>query len=167
DPLVRSLARRLSRFAWGKVEHDIMKVLYESVINPRERHRLGEYYTPDWLAERMVDATIVDPLATRALDPACGSGTFLFHAVRRYLDAFDATGGSTAEAITGATSHVLGMDVHPVAVTFARVTYLLAIGIDRLRQPDRGPVSIPVYLGDTLQWGQEQNLLTQGALTVA
>ena len=52
----RTLARRLARFAWGKVEHDVMKVLYESVIEAQERHRLGEYYTPDWLAEQIVAA---------------------------------------------------------------------------------------------------------------
>ena len=51
---IRTLARRLARFAWGKVEHDVMKVLYESVISVSERHRLGEYYTPDWLAEEIV-----------------------------------------------------------------------------------------------------------------
>ena len=26
----------------------------ESVIDPDTRHKLGEYYTPDWLAEKMV-----------------------------------------------------------------------------------------------------------------
>ena len=35
---VRTLARRLTRFAWGQVEHDVMKVLYESVISTSERH---------------------------------------------------------------------------------------------------------------------------------
>ena len=62
-----------------------MKVLYESVISANERHRLGEYYTPDWLAEEIVSQVVTDPLAQRVLDPGCGSGTFLFHAVRRYL----------------------------------------------------------------------------------
>lgn len=37
------------------------------------------------------------------------------------------------------------MDLHPVAVTLARVTYLLAIDRERLTHPDRGPVFIPVY----------------------
>jgi SAM-dependent methyltransferase len=166
DRIVRALARRLARFAWSKVEHDVMKVLYESVIEARERHRLGEYYTPDWLAEQMVEAVVAEPLKTRVLDPACGSGTFLFHAVRRYLAAAEAAEAPTTDAIVGASSHVIGVDVHPVAVTFARVTYLLAIGMQRLRAADRGPFSVPVYLGDSLQWGQEKNLLTQGALTV-
>jgi hypothetical protein len=59
-----------------------MKVLYESVIAPDTRHRLGEYYTPDWLAAAMVEKAVDDPLQQRVLDPACGSGTFLFQAVR-------------------------------------------------------------------------------------
>lgn len=47
DRFIRTLARRLSRFAWQSVEHDVMKVLYESVIGADTRHSLGEYYTPD------------------------------------------------------------------------------------------------------------------------
>ena len=43
------------------------------------------------------------------------------------------------------------MDLHPVAVTLARVTYLLAIGSDRLMHPDRGPIQVPVFLGDAVQ----------------
>ena len=66
-----------------------MNVLYESVITPEQRHDLGEYYTPDWLAAKMVERVVPEPLITRVLDPACGSGTFLFHCVRRYLDAAD------------------------------------------------------------------------------
>ena len=34
-----------------------MKVLYESVIDAEQRNRLGEYYTPDWLAEPIVEQT--------------------------------------------------------------------------------------------------------------
>jgi hypothetical protein len=167
ETFVRSLARRLAVFSWDAVEHDVMKVLYESVIAAAERHSLGEYYTPDWLAEEIVRASIDEPLDLRALDPACGSGTFLFHAVRHYLVAADAAGLSNAEAIVGVTGHVLGLDVHPVAVTLARVTYLLAIGRERIQSDDRPPFSVPVYLGDSLQWGQQHNILSAGALTVS
>ena len=80
---VRALTRRLARFEWATVEQDVLKTLYESVITPETRKRLGEYYTPDWLAQLVVEEAIDAPLNTRALDPACGSGTFLFHAVRR------------------------------------------------------------------------------------
>lgn len=167
DRLVKDLARRLSRFAWDQVEHDVMKVLYESIISPETRHRLGEYYTPDWLAEQIVSACVDDPLDQRVLDASCGSGTFLFHAVRHYLNAADAAGVSNADALQGVTSKVLGLDVHPVAVTLARVTYLLAIGMARLQSDDRPPFAVPVYLGDSLQWGQQSDLLTHEGLTVS
>jgi len=87
ETFVRTLAKRLARFDWGAVEQDVLKVLYESVISAETRKRLGEYYTPDWLADIVVERTVTDPLNTRVLDPACGSGTFLFHAVRDYIAA--------------------------------------------------------------------------------
>ena len=61
DRVVRDLARRLARFAWANVEHDVLKVLYESVIPSEQRKQLGEYYTPDWLAEHVVDETVKEP----------------------------------------------------------------------------------------------------------
>lgn len=167
ETFVRSLAQRLVRFDWSDVQHDVMKVLYESVIGAKQRHDLGEYYTPDWLAEQLVEAAVGDSLSDRVLDPACGSGTFLFHAVRRYLTAAQAAGLSVAETVTGVVGHVAGIDVHPVAVTFARVTYLLAIGMELLGSAARPPIAIPVYLGDSVQWGQERSLLSADQLVVS
>ena len=163
---VRTLARRLARFDWSAVEHDVLKVFYESVIGAQTRKRLGEYYTPDWLAEHAVTSIVAAPLQQRVLDPACGSGTFLFHAVRRYLTAAADAGQPLSEALGGLTDHVLGVDLHPVAVALARVTYLLAIGRDRLLDPQRGPITVPVYLGDSVQWQQNLDLLTEGHLVV-
>lgn len=164
---VRALARRLSRFDWGSVDQDVLKVLYESVIGAETRKRLGEYYTPDWLAEIIVSEVVTDPVGTRVLDPACGSGTFLFHAVRRFLAAAEAAGNTISEALRSVSRHVQGMDLHPVAVTLARVTYLLAIGRERLTSQGRGPLFVPVYLGDSVQWGdQSTNLWNAGSLVV-
>src|SRR5262249_8252713 len=106
---IRSLARRLARFDWSNVEHDVLKVLYESVIGKETRKRMGEYYTPNWLAEKIVDISVTDPLRQRVLDPACGSGTFLFHAVRRYLSAADAIGQPTDETLRALSRHVIGV----------------------------------------------------------
>ena len=153
---VRTMARRLSRFEWSAVNQDVLKVLYESIIGAETRKRLGEYYTPDWLADVMVQTAVKDPLNEKVLDAACGSGTFLFHAIRALLAAGEREGIGLAELIERVTTHVIGMDLHPVAVTLARVTYLLAIGRDRLTDARRREIQIPVYLGDSVQW-QEQN----------
>lgn len=167
EAFIRELARRLARFNWDDVQHDVLKVLYQSVISAETRKRLGEYYTPDWLAERLVAESIDKPLKQQVLDPACGSGTFLFHAVRRYLAAAEKAKTPLNETLEGLTKHVIGMDLHPVAVTLARVTYLLAIGRNRISDPARGVIQVPVYLGDSLQWKHEDvNLWSQGHLVV-
>ena len=161
--LVQAIAGEVGRFRLRDVETDVLKGLYESLIDPEQRHDLGEYYTPDWLASWIVEKVIDRPLELRVLDPACGSGTFLFHAVRRILGAADAAEMANADALLLCTEKVLGIDVHPVAAQIARVTYLLAIGEERLRG-NRGAVAIPVYLGDSLQWDTQGFLAEQDVL---
>jgi SAM-dependent methyltransferase len=165
ERIVRSIARRLRRFDWSTVEHDILKALYESVIDAETRHKLGEYYTPDWLAQRMVEEHIPDPLNEGVLDPACGSGTFLFWAVRHVLRAADEAGLSNQEALDLVVKNVSGIDLHPVVVTLARVTYLLAIGHDRLA--DRGELTIPVFLGDSVRWDHDADLFQTDGITIS
>lgn len=165
---VTALARRLARFDWSAVEHDVLKVLYESVISAETRKTLGEYYTPDWLASQVVTEVVTDPLHQRVLDPSCGSGTFIFYAVRRFVAAAEAAGMSLRDAMGQVSSQVMGIDLHPVAVALARVTYLLALGRDRLNTPGRGNLSVPIYLGDSLGWDlREEDLLSSGYLAIA
>ena len=167
DTFIRTLARRLNRFTWTRVAQDVLKILYENFIPAETRKRLGEYYTPDWLADSMTSDVILDPLNSRVLDPACGSGSFLFHAVRKYIAAAELSGYSVREVLDGVTRHVIGMDLHPVAVTLARVTYLLALGRERLTDPSRGNIQIPVYLGDSIQWREQSvDLWTAGNLVI-
>jgi hypothetical protein len=167
ETFIRTLARRLARFVWGDVEQDVLKILYENFIGAETRKRLGEYYTPDWLADSMVSELVADPLNSRVLDPACGSGTFLFHAIRKYITAAEANRYSVGEVLDGVTRHIVGMDLHPVAVTLARVTYLLAIGRKRLTDPNRGNIQIPVYLGDSIQWREQSvDLWSAGNLVI-
>jgi hypothetical protein len=150
DELIRDVAQQTARFRLRDVEADVLKILYESLVDPEQRHDLGEYYTPDWLAGRVVAATVDDPLHLRVLDPACGSGTFLFHAVRHLIAAGHAEGWSGSRILEACADKVRGLDVHPVAVTLARVTWLLALGNLVEDRPAR--LSVPVFLGDAMQW---------------
>ena len=154
DEWIRDLAKRIGWFNWNEAESDIARILYESVIPADDRRRLGEYYTPDWLAREIVDAVVTDPLNQRVLDPACGSGSFIFAAVRKYLSAAQDAGRSSAQAVGGLLDHVIGIDVHPVAVHLARATWTLAARDALHAARDAGEsvdVTVPVYLGDSLQ----------------
>lgn len=170
DEWIRDLAKRIGWFDWNKAESDIARILYESVIPADDRRRLGEYYTPDWLAREIVDAVVTDPLNQRVLDPACGSGSFIFAAVRKYLSAAKADGRTSAQAVGGLLDHVIGIDVHPVAVHLARATWTLAA-----RDALEGAVAegqsvnatVPVYLGDSLQLRAETSgMFAQQTVTI-
>jgi len=150
DELIRDVAQQTARFRLRDVEADVLKILYESLVDPEQRHDLGEYYTPDWLAGRIVSSVIDAPLKLRVLDPACGSGTFLFHAIRHLIAAGRAAKWSGRRILEACEANVRGLDVHPVAVTLARVTWLLALG--KLVEDRPSKLSVPVFLGDAMQW---------------
>jgi SAM-dependent methyltransferase len=152
--LVVRIARQTARFRLRDVRADVLKSLYESLIDPAQRHDLGEYYTPDWLAAKVTARALTDPLTQRVLDPACGSGTFLFHAIRRTLAAADTAGLTRPAAVAACVQQVRGLDVHPVAVIIARVTWLLALG--PAIEERIGELHVPVYLGDAMQWNLRQ-----------
>ena len=149
EMLVRKIMAHVRRFRLSEVESDVLKILYESLIDRDERHGLGEYYTPDWLAAKVVRHAVTAPLEQKVLDPACGSGTFLFHAVRRMLAEAEEAGLPGADRAAEACRLVAGIDIHPVAVIIARVTYLLALA-PALRERS-GSLSVPVFLGDSMQ----------------
>jgi len=152
--LVRHVALQTARFRLRDVEADVLKILYESLVDPDQRHDLGEYYTPDWLAGRIVAAAVDAPLTQRVLDPACGSGTFLFHAVRHLVKAGRVAGWPGPRILEICAENVRGLDVHPVAVTLARVTWLLALGELVTDRPAK--LTVPVFLGDAMQWNLRQ-----------
>jgi len=157
---------------------DLFKKLYHYLL-PREiRHNLGEYYTPDWLAQRLlnhVDSEFFqsDPrshperlrrrvLTTRFLDPACGSGTFLVLIIARMQELGKALFLPEGELLESILRNVVGFDLNPLAVLTARVNYLLAIA-DLLKHR-RGEITIPVYLADSVRTpAMGEELFTYGA----
>ena len=157
-PLLQTLARRVAKFDWVEAPADIGAILYETVIPPDERRQLGEYYTPDWLAREMVRELVTDPLNQKVLDPACGSGTFIAAAVAHFIHtaipAEEAPKLHPKDVLDRLRNAVTGIDVHPVAVHLARAAWTLAARPAITAASDAGfnaSLSIPVYLGDSLQ----------------
>lgn len=153
---ILAIAKRVARFDWSAADSDIARILYESVIPKEDREALGEYYTPPWLAREIVNTVVTDPLHQRVLDPACGSGTFIFEAVRKYLSAADTAALGPRETLEGLVTHVIGIDVHPAAVHLARATWALAARSALTDAADEEIDAVaPIYLGDSLQLGTE------------
>ena len=150
---LREIARVVEWFDWTQNATEVAPTLYQNVITQEERKRLGEYYTPRWLAKEITETVVDDPLSQRVLDPSCGSGTFIETAVERILN--HAGGLSRTETLKKLQENVVGIDIHPVAVQLAKATWVMAaadtIRAARAEGTDTGAVSAPIYLGDSMQ----------------
>jgi hypothetical protein len=155
---IRSLARALAEYEPAtatlapEATRDLLKKLYQDLVPQELRHDLGEYYTPDWLAELLLkEVGYTGNPDDRLLDPACGSGTFLVLAIRHISDyaqdsmAWRARGQQ--ELVAQILENVVGFDLNPLAVISARTNYLLALG--PLARHLTGK-DIPIYLCDSI-----------------
>jgi len=152
---VRALARTLADFepATSTLEpertRDLLKKLYQYLVPRKLRHDLGEYYTPDWLAERLLNQVgYKGEPDKRLIDPGCGSGTFPILALRRLRQYGADHLIPPADLLDAALKNIVGFDLNPLSVIAARTNYLLALG-DLLRYR-RGPVDLPVYMCDSI-----------------
>jgi hypothetical protein len=158
--LVRRIAHTLRGYDFSQVDEDALKGLYEGLVDPETRHDLGEYYTPDWLAEYILreELKLPDDPYRGLLDPSCGSGTFLFMAVRLIRQALMEREGKDAfDTVFHLQDHIAGIDVHPMAVAIARTNYLLALG--PILSGPRPDITIPIYLADAIRLPEERPAL--------
>jgi len=142
---------------------DLLKRLYQNLVPKKIRHDIGEYYTPDWLAELLLNEAgltvkhfeklakekndLTYPINLRILDPTCGSGTFLILTIKR-LREYSEEHYLKDVLADYLLRNVVGFDLNPLAVLTARTNYLLAIA-DLLTYA-KGPIEIPIYLTDSL-----------------
>ncbi|MGO9114387.1 MAG: N-6 DNA methylase [Thermoguttaceae bacterium] len=129
---------------------DLLKPLYESLFPRAVRHALGEYYTPNWLAEHVLDQVgYCGQADARLLDPTCGSGTFLLAALRRWRQGsrHRHEGINSQPRAPCPAALIVGFDLHPLAVASARANYLLAIA--DLLGPE-APIDVPVLARDAI-----------------
>ncbi|RKY68021.1 MAG: hypothetical protein DRQ02_05515, partial [Candidatus Latescibacterota bacterium] len=142
---VRWLFSLLQNYNLRELSEDVLKSLYQELVDPETRHDLGEFYTPDWLAHRIVRKLLGTNPRGKVLDPACGSGTFLYLAIREKRERL----GDSSQTLSHILDSVYGADIHPLAVIVAKTNYILALGEVLKRR--KVSVTIPIYLADTVK----------------
>jgi hypothetical protein len=151
---------------WSKVRPAIFGNLFEGTVDKKERHARGIHFTSEadimkivrptisrYWEERIEAASTIAELSTlqlelqsyRVLDPACGSGNFLYMAYQELkriemllLEAIAQRRKSEDKQIQMGfvtPQQFYGMDTNPFAVELARVTLMIArkIAIDNLK----------------------------------
>lgn len=152
---------------WKDVEPAIFGTLLEQALDPKERHQLGAHYTPRAYVERLVVATIIEPLTedwqnvqavaasqiaagnldaavesvtsfhrelceVQVLDPACGTGNFLYVAMElmkrlegevleTLVDLGEPQANLELDRHTVDPHQFLGLEINPRAVAIAEL----------------------------------------------
>ena len=196
DLLLAAAAER-----WSKVEPAIFGALFESSMGKAERHALGAHYTSEADIQKVVLPTIIRPWRERietaktlkdlltlrqelidfkVLDPACGSGNFLYVAYRelKKLEAqlltkihenfSDRSTASIGTMSLVKTTQFYGIDIKPFAVELAKVTLMLAkkLALDEENQLlQMAQMNLPLELDRALPLDNlDQNIRCDDAL---
>ncbi|MEX2719347.1 MAG: class I SAM-dependent DNA methyltransferase [Candidatus Sigynarchaeota archaeon] len=118
--------------------HDVFNKVYPLVVSYTAQHGSGEYYTPVSLARLMVSDRFVPGM--RAIDPSCGSGTFLVEMVNAIIES-----ALPLPDKTSAIAAIAGMDKNPLAIFMTAVNLFML-----LRRAGIEGAFPSLYLGDAL-----------------
>jgi len=143
----------LNSFDLKGLSRDTLGEIYQEYLHPKERKRLGEFYTPLEVVDYILEK-VGWPGDGVLLDPACGSGGFTVRALKHYLDDLEARGLSLAARL-GMLGRVIGLDINPFASHIAEMNMLfllLPTYLQAKRQSNKGVKlqRIPVYTIDSL-----------------
>ena len=134
---------KLGEHDFSKISKDILGRAYEQHISRKERKELGQFYTPDFVIDYILDQVEISP-EKKILDPACGSGGFLMKAYdrlrRQYLEE------DLAESIVheqALKNNLYGIDINPFATQLTVMNLLL-------KDLDHPPSIVNVVEGDSL-----------------
>ncbi len=131
---------------------DILQEVYMGLIPSEMRHLMGEYFSPDWIVEHVLDMAGYNGNMDKTLiDPCAGSGPFLTQSIKRII--LKKNGVLTKEDIIKITNNIVGFDINPISVVSAKANYILIMFsafFDNCDEEFGNPVSIPVFIADSI-----------------
>lgn len=140
---------KLGEQDFSKISKDILGRAYEQHISRDERKKLGQFYTPDFVIDYILDRMCISP-DKAILDPACGSGGFLIRGYDRLRKQYAEAGWKESlihQQIL--KTNLFGIDINPFATQLTVMNLLLK----DLNHPTG---EINVVEGDTLEKLEEK-----------
>ncbi len=116
--ITRNIYDKLRNLKFAK--EDLFSDLYQQVFISEIRHRIGEFFTPSNLVQKMVED--VYKIGLKVLDPSCGSGNFIINIMINIIDSKE-----SIKLREKAIFNVFGFDINPLAVMTVKVNTILLL----------------------------------------
>lgn len=117
---------RFARYDFTTIKGDILSGIYDRFMNRDQRKKLGEFYTPPSIARYIINRIGVTS-ASRVLDPACGSGTFLIESYRKMIGDDVERGTAEYRDVVAALQQIGGNDLNTFSAVLAHIQLLWQI----------------------------------------
>lgn len=131
---------------------DILQEVYMELIPSEMRHLMGEYFSPDWIVEHVLNmAGFTGDINKTLIDPCCGDGPFLTQAIKRIVN--KNSGHLSKDDIRKITNNIVGFDINPISIVAAKTNYILIVFsayFDNCDDEFGEPVNIPVSIADSI-----------------
>ena len=160
------LLRKAASYDWSKVQPEVFGTLFQHSMDDEKRHAFGAHFTHPSDIMKIVGPSLIEPWREqiegaktlkrlielrdrlhhfRVLDPACGSGNFLYiayrelkrieaHIIERIQEFPSRTEPGQRMLSFLSAQNFYGLDILPFAVEIAKVTMMIArkLAIDEL-----------------------------------
>ncbi len=132
EKTINYILDKLGEHDFSRISRDILGMAYEQHITGEERKQLGQFYTPDFVIDYILDNTLNIVLNEKSvedikiLDPACGSGGFLIRAYNRLRERYREE--RWAEEVIHEQilkNNIHGIDINPFATQLTVMNLLL------------------------------------------
>ncbi|WP_225425367.1 Eco57I restriction-modification methylase domain-containing protein [Apilactobacillus timberlakei] len=141
--------------------HDILQELYMEFIPEKVRHMLGEYFSPDWIVQFLLDRigykNKKDLIDKKIIDPTAGSGAFILQAIKRVIDSVKEShkGNNlnkklSEKEIYKITQNIVGFDLNPISSISAKANYIMTLFSYVDVSAISKPINIPIYITDSV-----------------
>lgn len=99
---------------------DFFNFFIQNFFSNLIRHKSGEFYTPKFLAKKMVDESY--EFGEKVLDPSCGSANFLVEILKIIISS-----NKSEEEKIAAINNLNGYDINPISIFIAKINFFLLL----------------------------------------
>lgn len=151
--IARQIQKDLAAYDYSIIEiEDLFGPLVAQLADRDHRLLLGQEYTPQWLAQKIVAHAIEllhDSEFPNFIDMCCGSGVFVVETINQTIARYHISPDNcSADLLRQLTNCVVGFDIDPLAVLLSKLNWAMAM---RAFVPHvTADLIIPIYHADSL-----------------